>query len=411
VRKDVKLTSMNLVDKTSFMKIAYLDCFSGISGDMFLGALLDAGLSFEDLKGSLRTLPLQGYNLQVLREERNHLSGTRFLVKIEEDRHPARTFADIRTIIRASGLSEGVKEKSVEVFETLAVEEGKIHSCPPDSVHFHEVGAIDSMIDIVGTVVGVESLGITGLYVSALPLGSGFVNSRHGRIPLPAPATIALLRGIPVYDAGVKGELITPTGAALLKGLAHAFGFMPPMTVDRIGYGVGARNLADRPNLLRILVGTETPGLQTETVVILESNLDDASPEWLGFLMGRLLEAGALDVAFCPVQMKKNRPGVLLQVVGKPHQKDLLMEMIFRESTTLGVRFTYSQRKTLERSLEEVDSPWGRMKVKRVSLPEGSQRLLPEYEACRTIAEEKGIPIRDIYSWVFSQNTLKTVES
>jgi uncharacterized protein (TIGR00299 family) protein len=386
------------------MKIAYLDCFSGISGDMLLGALLDAGLPFDDLKQALRTLPLQGYNLQVLREERNHLFGTRFLVRVEEDEHHARSFADIRSIIGTSGLTEGVKEKSIQVFESLAVAEGKIHNCPPEDVHFHEVGAVDSIIDIVGAVMGVESLGITALYGSVLPLGSGFVESRHGPIPLPAPATITLLRGIPVYDAGVKGELVTPTGAALLKGLVRAFGPMPPMTVDRIGYGVGSRNLADRPNLLRILVGTETQELQTDTVILLESNLDDASPEWLGFLMGRLLEAGALDVTFCPVQMKKNRPGVLLQVVGKPHQKDLLMEMIFRESTTLGVRFTYSQRKTLERSSEEVESPWGKMKVKKVMLPEGSYRLVPEYEACRTIAEEKGIPIRDIYSWVFSQN-------
>ncbi len=371
---------------------------------MLLGALLDAGLSVDDLTKSLRSLPLQGYNLRVLREERNHVFGTRFLVQVEEDRHHARTFADIETFIRTSGLSEWVKQKSIEVFESLAVEEGKIHSCPPETVHFHEVGAVDSIIDIVGAFVGVESLGITDLYGSALPLGSGFVDSRHGSIPLPAPATIALLQGIPVYDAGVKGELVTPTGAALLKGLVRAFGFMPAMTVDRIGYGVGSRSMADRPNLLRILVGTETQELQTDTVVILESNLDDASPEWLGFLMGRLLEAGALDVTFCPVQMKKNRPGVLLQVVGEPHKKDLLMEMIFRESTTLGVRFTYSQRKTLERSLEEVNSPWGRMKVKKVMLPGGDRRLLPEYEDCRTIAEEKGIPIRDVYAWVFSQN-------
>lgn len=386
------------------MKIAYLDCFSGISGDMLLGALLDAGLPFDDLKQALCTLPLQGYKLETLKEERSHLFGTRFLVRVEEDKHSARTFADVKTIITTSGLSEWVKEKSIQVFESLAVAEGEIHGCPPQDVHFHEVGAVDSIIDIVGAVMGVESLGITTLYGSALPLGTGFVESRHGPLPVPAPATIALLRGIPVYDAGVRVELVTPTGAALLKGLARAFGAMPPMTVDQIGYGVGSRHLADRPNLLRILLGTEAQELQTDTVIILESNLDDTSPEWLGFLMGRLLEAGALDVTFCPVQMKKNRPGVLLQVVGKPHQKDLLMEMIFRESTTLGVRFMYSQRKTLERSSEEVDSPWGKMKVKRVVLPEGSRRLVPEYEACRSIAEERGIPIRDIYSWVFSQN-------
>jgi len=222
-------------------------------------------------------------------------------------------------------------------------------------------------------------------------------------MPLPAPATIAILRGIPVYDSGLKAEMVTPTGAALVKVLVHSYGPMPPMTVDRVGYGVGTRDMPDRPNLLRILVGRDQRSGQVETVVILEANLDDTNPEWLGFLMDRLFKAGALDVFFCPVQMKKNRPGILIHVMGRPHQRDGLMEILFQESTTLGIRFRYSERRVLERSDAEIESPWGKMRVKKVLGPDGSFRLLPEYEACRRIAEEKGLPVREIYYWIMAR--------
>ena len=387
------------------MKIAYLDCFAGASGDMFLGALLDAGLALDDLRTALSTLPLQGYTLRVAKEERNHLFGTRFIVDVEKDRQPARSFADIKTIIDAAGLSRWVKETSTRIFEDLALEEGRIHDRPPEKIHFHEVGALDSIVDIVGAVFGMESLGIGSLHASPLPLGSGFVETQHGRIPLPAPATIALLKGIPVYDSGVSAELVTPTGAALLKGLACSFGAMPPMVVEQVGYGVGSRELPDRPNLLRILVGRDTEEPQTETVAVMEANVDDTNPEWLGFLMERLFGAGALDVLFCPVQMKKNRPAVLIQVIGKPHQKDRLMEILFQESTTLGVRYQMMQRKILARDEAEIDSPWGKMKVKKISRPDGSFQLLPEYESCRKIALENGLPIKDVYSWIMARNS------
>jgi len=270
-------------------------------------------------------------------------------------------------------------------------------------VHFHEVGAVDSIVDIVGSVLGMEYLGIATACASSLPLGSGFVETAHGRIPLPAPATVALLKGIPVHDSGLKVELVTPTGAALAKGLVHSFGSLPPMVIETVGYGVGSRNLTDRPNLLRILIGQEQGGANEETVVVLESNLDDTNPEWLGFLMERLFEAGALDVVFSPGFMKKNRPAVLVHVMGRPLHKDQLMDILFSESTTLGVRFHYTQRRILERSFTEIDSPWGRMKVKKVSRPDGSFHLLPEFEECRRIAKEKGLPLRDIYSWVTAQ--------
>ena len=386
------------------MKVAYLDCFSGVSGDMFVGALLDAGLPFDELERAVQSLSLEGYALEVLRESKNHLFGTRFKVTIVEDKQVSRSFADIRTLIQASRLSEPVKVKSLEIFESLAIEEGKIHHSAPEDVHFHEVGATDSIIDIVGSVFGIAYLDVTTLYASSVPLGSGFAETCHGRIPIPAPATVALLKGIPVYDSGLKQELVTPTGAALLKGLAATFGVMPPMVVETVGYGVGTRNLTDRPNLLRIMVGRDPSGTQTDTVIILEANLDDANPEWFGFLMDRLFEAGALDVVFCPIQMKKNRPGVLVQVMGQPHHQDILMETLFKESTTLGIRFRYSQRKVLERAFFEMESPWGKIKAKKVFRPDGSLEIMPEFEACRKIAQEKGLPLREIYRWVIKNS-------
>ncbi len=386
------------------MKIAYLDCFSGISGDMLLGALLDAGLDLETLRKALATLPLDGYSLEMKREERGRLFGTLFLVRVEKERQEHRGLKDIVKIIQAGGLSKTVQNRSIQIFESLAREEAKIHNCPFDEVHFHEVGALDSIIDIVGSVFGIECLDIASISASSLPLGSGFVETQHGRIPVPAPATLALLNGIPVYDSGLEHELVTPTGAALVKGLASTFGSMPAMTIDRVGYGVGSRALPDRPNLLRIIIGLDQTEQQVETVVTLEANLDDTHPEWLGFLMGRLFEAGALDVTFCPIQMKKNRPGILVQVMGKPEQRDTLMDILFRESTTLGIRFHYSQRKVLARSEVEVDSPWGKMRVKEVLRPDGKSYFLPEYEVCRKIAEQRKIPIREVYGWVTSLN-------
>ncbi len=389
------------------MKIAYLDCFSGISGDMFIGALLDAGLSFEDLEQKIQALPFDSFHLEMKREARSQIFGTRFVVKTEGQEQVPRNLEVIRNIIRKGSLSSGVKDKSIRIFEELASVEGKIHNKPPDEVHFHEVGAVDSIIDIVGTVYGLERLGVTSLFVSSLPLGSGFVETAHGRIPIPAPATTALLEGVPVYDSGTHHEMVTPTGAALVKGLATSFGPMPPMVVEKIGYGVGKRDLSDRPNLARILIGHMQTEGQVDTVVILEANIDDTSPEWLGFLMDRLFDAGALDVVFCPVQMKKNRPGIQIQVMGRPDQKDTLMEILFRESSTLGIRFRYTQRMVLQRSVAEVESPWGKIKVKKVLERDGSPFFLPEYEACREVALKTNRPLREIFYWVIGLNKRK----
>jgi len=395
------------------MKTAYLDCFSGLSGDMFLGSLLDAGLSFDQLKRCLKTLPFHGYELEVKREKRNQISGTRFVVHLEQDHHKEhahgktghenRGLKAIKKIIDQGDLTDWVKAKSFAIFEALARVEGHIHGLPMAQVHFHEVGAVDSIIDIVGTVYGLETLGIERLLISPLPLGSGFVKTDHGRIPVPAPATLALLKGVPVMDSGVQREMVTPTGAALATGLATAFGSMPPMVVQNVGYGVGSRELPDRPNLLRILIGREERTKQTDTVVVLETNLDDMRPEGLGYLMERLFHAGALDVIFLPAQMKKNRPGVQVQVIGRPEQKDLLMEIMVQETTTLGIRFRYSERKVLERKPETVESPWGKISVKRV-LRNEYPNLVPEYDACREIALKHNIPLQKIYQWVNGLN-------
>jgi len=385
------------------MKVAYLDCFAGISGDMVVGALIDAGLSFELLRETLRKLPVRGYELEVRREGRSHLHGTRFLVHTDAEEHVHRGIVEIRQMIEGAELSDWVKTRSMEIFESIARVEAKIHDCPPEEIHFHEIGATDSIVDIVGSVFGVEALGISSLHASELPLGNGFVDAAHGRIPLPAPATVALLEGVPVRGSDSSFEMVTPTGAALVKGLVHSFGTLPPMIVEAVGYGVGSRNLPDRPNLLRMIIGRSS-GEDTETVIVLEANLDDINPEWLGFLMDRLFRAGALDVVFVPVQMKKNRPGTAIQVIGRPEHKDLLTEIIFSESTTLGIRFRFGERKALKRSFAELDSPWGKLNVKKIERPDGSSMLLPEFESCRTIAEERNIPLQEIYYWVISAN-------
>lgn len=386
------------------MTIAYLDCFSGMSGDMFLGALLDAGLSFNALEGRIKTLRLKGYHLEKKQEARNQISGTQFLVRLDTKDQPHRSLKTIREIIHEGDLSDLVKDKSIEIFEALAKVEGEIHNSPPEEIQFHEVGAMDSIIDVVGTVYGIEEMDITSLFVSPLPLGKGFVETAHGRMPIPAPATIALLKGIPVYDSGVNQEMVTPTGAALLKGLAGSFGTMPDMRVGKVGYGIGSRELPDRPNLVRILLGNTALEKDTDTIVLLEANLDDANPEWLGFLMERLLDAGALDVIFCPVQMKKNRPGVQVQVVGRPHQRDALMHILFQESSTLGVRFQSIQRRVLERSTVAVESPWGSIQVKKVINHDGSSFFTPEYDACREIALKQNRPLKEIFYWVMGLN-------
>ncbi|NVM25039.1 MAG: nickel pincer cofactor biosynthesis protein LarC, partial [Desulfobacterales bacterium] len=353
----------------------------------------------EKLEKIISGLNLNGYGISAKKEERNSIFGTRFSVFLQEQDQEARHLKEIKEILKSSDLPLSVIEECIMIFEKLAMTEGEIHHISPDEVHFHELGAVDSMIDIVAAIAGVHLLGIEKLFASMIPVGTGIMTSAHGKIPVPSPATIALLRGIPVYCSGQDVEMVTPTGAALVTSLCSSFGPMPPMTIDRVGYGVGSRTLADRPNLLRILIGNDVDKQRSETVVVLESNLDDMSPELLGYLMDSLFDAGAKDVSFSHIQMKKNRPGVQLQVVGQPEDKERLTSVIFRESTTLGVRISYSQRAVLQRAELMVDSPWGRMRVKKVINQDGGTVLLPEYEECRKIARENNLALRDVYAW------------
>ena len=387
------------------MKIAYIDCFSGISGDMFVGSLLDAGLPFEKLETILSGLKISGYKISAKKEERNNIFGTRFLVSLQEEDQKVRHLDDIKEILKDSDLPLPVIEGSILVFEKLAIIEGEIHHISPNEVHFHEVGALDSIVDVVATVAGINLLGIEKLFASRIPVGTGMIASAHGKIPVPSPATIALLRDIPIYDSGQDVEMVTPTGAILITSLCSSFGPMPQMIVDNIGYGVGSRTLVDRPNLLRILIGSDIGKERSETVVVLESNLDDMNPELLGYLMDSLFDAGAKDVSFSPIQMKKNRPGTQLQVIGQPEDRERLTAIIFRESTTLGIRYSFSQRAVLKREGLVVDSPWGKMSLKKVINQDGRTVLMPEYEECRRIAQENNLALRDVYAWASGLST------
>lgn len=387
------------------MKIAYLDCFSGISGDMFVGSLLDAGLPFEKLETILTGLKISGYKISATKEGRNNIFGTRFLVSLQEEDQKVRHLDDIKEILKDSDLPLPVIEGSIQVFEKLAIIEGEVHHISPNEVHFHEVGALDSIVDIVATVAGINLLGIEKLFASRIPVGTGMIASAHGKIPVPSPATIALLRDIPIYHSGQDVEMVTPTGAILITSLCSSFGPMPQMIVDSIGYGVGSRTLVDRPNLLRILIGSDIDKERSETVVVLESNLDDMNPELLGYLMDSLFDAGAKDVSFSPIQMKKNRPGTQLQVIGQPEDRERLTAIIFRESTTLGIRYSFSQRAVLKREGLVVDSPWGKMSLKKVINQDGRTVLMPEYEECRRIAQENHLALRDVYAWASGLST------
>ncbi len=388
------------------MTTAYLDCFSGISGDMFLGALLDAGLPFEELKGAISSLPLKGYSIGYQKEMKNGLSGTRFTVAVEKHQHEHRNLTDIERVIESAELKKRIKDRSMRIFRSIAEVEGKIHNHPPEKVHFHEVGAVDSLIDIVGAVFGVDCLGINSFSASAVPLGSGFIKSGHGTIPVPAPATLALLKGVPVYSSGIESELVTPTGAALLKEFVSSYEGIPPMVVRNVGYGAGTRDLPGRPNLLRIIIGDDKSKGLSDSVAVLEANIDDTNPEWLGYIMEKLFEEGALDVIFTPVYMKKNRPGTKVEVIVSPEAGNRLMELLFRESSTIGIRYRYSLRRTLEREKVIIDSPWGKLEAKKIIAPDGCISLQPEFEACKKAAEEHGIPLKEIYAFVLSENRL-----
>lgn len=379
------------------MRVIYIDAFSGASGDMILGALLDLGVPLEEIEQALKKLPLGQWGFKVTKESRHHIHGTRVQVEVPHQAHEHRTYAHIRAMLMASALAQGVKEKSIRIFHHLAKAEAHIHQMDPEQVTFHEVGAVDSIVDIVGAMVGLELLQPEKVAVSALPLGRGLVHGHHGALPVPAPATLELLRDVPVYGGDEEAELVTPTGAAILKEVAQEFGAMPPMRPQKVGYGVGSRDLPRRPNLLRMILGeSEALGLREDWV--LEANIDDMNPEFVEYLMDRLLEAGALDVGWCPMVMKRGRPGGLLKVLVESRSREPVSEVILRESTSIGLRAYAVKRLCLERRYEEVETPWGKVRVKVCSWGGKVLNALPEYQDCREIAQKSKVPLKEVYS-------------
>lgn len=378
------------------MKILYFDCFSGISGDMALSALLDLGLPPEKLREELAKLGLENYSLHVYAGKRQGIKALGVEVKVGPQKESHRHFGDIRSLIEESSLSPEIKKMSLAIFQRVAEAEAKIHNQKIEDVHFHEVGAVDSIVDIVGVAIGIDFFRPDKIFSSELPVGRGFVNCQHGRLPLPAPATVEILKGYPVKGVSLEEELVTPTGAAIITALSEKVSVLPHIKIEKIGHGLGQKDFPDRPNLLRLFWGEAVDIHLTDRVFILEANIDDMNPEFYGYLMEILFAAGALDVSLSHLIMKKNRPGTLLRIIAQEQDLDKLIEIILRESTTLGVRFYEAQRKKLPREIREVETKYGKVHVK-VS---ADLRFQPEYEDCKRIALERGIPIQEVYKEV-----------
>jgi uncharacterized protein (TIGR00299 family) protein len=444
------------------MRIAYLDCFSGISGDMFLGALVDAGVSTELLEDTVAALDI-GARLEISRVTRGGIAATKVDVyanggkdlprevfqeqhghdhahahsehthshdhdhshrndhshgdshKHPHDHEHGRSLTGIRKIIEKAAISSGAKATAIRIFEALGEAEAEIHATIIERVHFHEVGAVDAMVDIVCAAVGAESLGVEQWVCSPLNVGGGTVKCAHGTLPVPAPATLKLLKDAPVYSAGPQVELVTPTGAAIVKTLCSRFAPFPAMKIEKAGYGAGTREFQDHPNLLRLTIGESAGeatlvggailghGASNERIAVLESNLDDLSPQVLAYTMERLLAEGALDVFSVPVQMKKSRAGALLTVLAKVEDADRLTKTIFAETTTLGVRRRDEQRQTLSRRWETVDTTWGKVRIKIANMNGSISNYAPEYEDCRILAEAQHVPLRTVMQEAIQQ--------
>jgi hypothetical protein len=386
------------------MKIGYLDCPSGISGDMFLGALVDCGVPLDAIRESLAHLPIQGFEITSLVVNKAGLTATQVEVHVD-DQVTERRLAEIVTIVSDSALPENIKGKAVDIFRRIGGIEAKIHGVEVETVHLHELGGLDTIVDVVGVLLGLDRLGIERLIASPLPLGSGTIQSAHGTLPLPAPATLALLEGVPVYGSDYKKELVTPTGAALVTSLAHGFGNLPAMRLEKTGYGAGKRDLPT-PNVLRLLIGEGMEQIspvfpfQAEILVCLECNIDNMNPEIYPYLSERLFTAGALDVSFIPIYMKKNRPGTLVKALCAEQVSEDLMEIILSESTTLGIRKSTVERYSVERRIKEVTTPYGMARVKFSNKGKGGWDYSPEYEDCRRLALQHSLPIKKIYRTV-----------
>jgi len=376
--------------------LAYFDCFSGISGDMTLGALVDAGLPIEVLRSELAKLNLPGYTLSSEKVRRSGLSATKVHVLLDEKEQPARHLSDIEKIINGSSLSPAVKQKSLNIFQRLAEVEAKVHGTTPEKVHFHEVGAVDAIVDIVGSVIGLEHLGITEINGSPVNVGSGTVHTAHGKLPVPAPATVELLKNIPLYSSSITIELTTPTGAAIISTLAASFGPLPQMVISRIAYGAGNKDLPGQPNVLRLMIGEPVSAYEEDTSIIIESNIDDMNPQLYDPLITTLMARGAQDVYLTPIIMKKGRPAILLSVLTDRGNSDTLLEVIFRETTSIGVRIHEVRRKKLSREVRTVETSYGKIRMKISRRGDEIMTVTPEYEDCKKLAEEKQVPLKTV---------------
>jgi uncharacterized protein (TIGR00299 family) protein len=403
------------------VKTLYFDCFNGASGDMVLGALLDAGLPLEELRRALGSLAIDGASVSSTRVLRAGVSATKLNVDEHETahtghhhnpdpghghhhhgpaavahRHSHRTLAEISRLIGQSSLSAAAQQRARDLFQRLGEAEAAIHQMPIETIHLHEVGALDSIIDIVGAVFAMEWFGADRVISSPLNVGGGMVESAHGTFPVPAPATVKLLTGVPVYSSGVQSELVTPTGALLITGYASSYGPVPAMTVEKIGYGAGSRDLPGTPNVLRVLVGEGGEQAATERIVVINCEIDDMNPQLFGLVMDRLYAAGALEVYFAPVQMKKNRPGTLLTILALPEQRQALSSIVFHETTTIGVRYHEVQRERLDREIVPVATPYGEVRFKVARLGGRIVNASPEFEDCLRLASERKVPVKDV---------------
>ena len=383
----------------------YFDCFSGISGDMILGALLDLGLPPEHLAGELKKLNVRNFQLKSYRVKKAGVLATKFDVETGEEHHH-RHYSTIEKIIRGSALDPRVQDSACRCFLRLAEAEAKVHGTTVEKVHFHEVGAVDAIVDIVGAFIGLHWLGAPRCLASALNVGWGTVDCAHGTMPVPAPATAELLKGVPIYSNRIEGELVTPTGAAILTTICRSFGELPGFHVERIGYGAGSRDHKQGPNVLRVLRGQRVDSDSARSnskVWVLEANIDDMNPQIVGYVQGRLFELGVNDVFTCPVQMKKNRPGNLLTVILPLELLDEVCKVLFEETTTLGLRYHQCHRQVLDRTVEPVESPLGKVSVKVARLDGRIVSFSPEYEECKALARRLQVPYKQVHGQVVQE--------
>jgi len=385
------------------MKIAYFDCFSGISGDMILGALADLGNDFSFIKKELKKLDLKGYSLSHKKVKRGVIETTRVDVKVTEKSSSKRNLKSIISIIKNSGLAEKIKNDSIKIFRRLAEAEATVHGTTINKIHFHEVGAIDSIVDIVGSVIGIHHLNISKIVSSSINVGSGFVKCDHGTLPVPAPAVVEMLRGVPCFSSGIRQELTTPTGAAVIVTLANEFGSLPELKTDRVGYGAGGKNLKEMPNALRIILGELSIANELKKeIFVLETNIDDMNPEFYDVVMEKLFQAGAVDVFLTPIIMKKNRPATKLSVLTQQQNVEMLANEVLKNTTSFGIRFYPVERVMLEREFQEIETVLGKVKVKIGKRDGEICHISPEYEHCKKISREQGIPIKKVYEEIQS---------